>query len=302
MKQNTGSHSFIAFAIILIIFSACKNRDLNYITYYNKVNEIDSLYRLRNDTLSAIKQYKKLFRQYPPKNQDRIDEYETYIRLADQYQKDFGGKKSLYKLIPLIAPYWQYKKEDADFIRLYERHGISRPEMEHEVARWKKTLNQKLVDSFTVAFKRDQNSRTNGDGSEIFKNDRKNAELLQWMFENHGFPSIQKIGLWNGDFFMPSGPILLHMADYEEYHQYFKTKILEYVQSGECPPRDYAAMMDRYYLHVLKKEIPYGVYVGYNGIKDSIVTNRNRRSIGLPSLQHAQVITKDFFKKNKKEK
>ncbi|RTZ48486.1 hypothetical protein EJ377_13190 (plasmid) [Chryseobacterium arthrosphaerae] len=35
----------------------------------------------------------------PPKNQDRINEYENYIRLADQHHKNFGGKKSLYRLI-----------------------------------------------------------------------------------------------------------------------------------------------------------------------------------------------------------
>lgn len=162
-----------------------------------------------------------------------------------------------------------------------------------------KNLNQKLIDSFTVAFKRDQDSRINS--KDIIKNDKKNAELLKWMFENYGFPSLQKIGLWNNDFFIPSGPVLLHMADYEEYHQYFKTKVLEYVKSGDCPPRDYAAMMDRYYLHVIKKEVPYGVYIGYENIKDSASINRNRKSIGLPSMQHAQKITKDFLMKQKKK-
>jgi hypothetical protein len=284
-----------------MIFLSCKSKEVNYISYYNKVNAIDSIYRFQKDTLSVIKQYKKVFRQYPPKNQERINEYESYIRLADRFHKNFGGKKSLYRLIPLVAPNWKYKKEDTSFIQLYQKYGIDRQEMEREVSQWKKKLNQKLADSFAVAFKRDQNSRINANYEDIIKNDKKNAEFLKWMFENYGFPSIQKIGLWNGDFFMPAGPLLLHMADYEEYHQYFKTKILEYVKSGECPPRDYAAMMDRYYLHVIKKEIPYGVYLGYEGIKDSASVNRNRKSIGLPSLKHAQAITKDFFKKIKKK-
>ncbi len=302
MKKNIWNCSSYALIIFVFILSACKNRNLNYITYYNKINAIDSIYRFQKDTLSVIKQYKKVFRQYPPKNQERINEYENYIRLADRFHKNFGGKKSLYKLIPLVAPNWKYKKEDSSFIQLYQKYGIDRNEIEHEVSQWKNKLNQKLADSFAVAFKRDQNSRIHANYQDITKNDKKNAELLKWMFENYGFPSMQKIGLWNGDFFMPSGPLLLHMADYEEYHQYFKTRILEYVKSGECPPRDYAAMIDRYYLHVIKKEIPYGIYVGYEGIKDSASVDRNRKSIGLPSLKHAQAITKDFFKKIKKEK
>jgi len=172
--------------------------------------------------------------------------------------------------------------------------------MELKVEEWKKRLNQKLVDSFTVAFKRDQDSRIDSNYADINKNDKKNAELLKWMFENYGFPDLQKIGLWNGDFFMPSGPMLLHMADYEEYYPYLKIKVLEYVKSGECPPRDYAAMIDRNNLHH-KVPYTYGVYQGYENIKDSTTVNRNRKSIGLPSLKHAQLITKDFFKKIKKK-
>lgn len=283
--------------ITLFLLSSCKNRNLNYITYYNEVNNIDSIYRLKKDTQATVKQYKKLFRRYPPLNQDRIEEFETYIRLSDQQNKNFGGKKSLHTLILLVAPYWQYKKKDSMFMYLFQKNDITRQEMEQEILEWKKRHNKKLIDSFSIAFKRDQDSRKNN--LDIIKNDKKNAEMLKWMFESEGFPSIQKIGLWNNDLFIPVGPLLLHMADYGEYHQYFKTKILEYVKSGECPPRDYAAMMDRYSLYVLKKEAPYGVYIRHEKIKDSIMVNRNRKSIGLPSLNHAQFIIKEKSKQKK---
>jgi hypothetical protein len=37
--------------------------------------------------------------------------------------------------------------------------------------------------------------------------------------------------------------------------------LLEYVKSGDCPPINYATMIDRYeYIH--KRNILYGVYVG----------------------------------------
>lgn len=302
MKKNMVCYYTGILAMSICIFSSCKSRNINYITYYNKVNAIDSIYRFKKDTLRVIKQYRKLFRQYSPKNQDHIQEYETYIRLADQQHKNFGGKKSLYKLIPLVAPNWKYKNKDASFIQLYQNYGIDRQEIEKEISQWEKGLNKKMIDSFTVAFKRDQASRKDSNNEEIFKNDKKNAEMLKWMFENERFPSLQKIGLWNGDFLMPSGSLLLHMANYEEYHQYFKTKILEYVKSGECPPRDYAAMIDRYYLHVLKKDTPYYIYVGQNPVKDSAAINRNRKSIGLPSMKHGNAIIKDYNKKNKAEK
>ncbi|AZB01399.1 hypothetical protein EG359_18040 [Chryseobacterium joostei] len=298
MRNKIWNSSSYILVVIFFIFSACKNRSLNYVNYYNRVNEIDSIYRLQKDTLVTIKEYKKLFRKYPPKNQDRIEEFTNYIILADKKDINFGGKKNLKKLITLIAP---YHKKNKDFYWLYQKYGIDSLEVEQTVAQWKKNLNQKLIDSFTVAFKRDQDSRRSGNSLDIFKNDEKNAKLLKWMFENDGFPSIQKIGLWNGDFFMPSGPVLLHMADYDEYQPYFKAKILEYIKSGDCPPRDYAAMIDRNNIHH-KQPYTYGVYQGYENIKDTITVNRNRKSIGLPSIQHAQAIIKDFAKKNKKEK
>ncbi|EFK36761.1 Uncharacterised protein [Chryseobacterium gleum] len=300
MGKDTWHYTSYALIAIIFTLAACKSRNYNYIIYYNKINEADSILRFQKDTMAAVKQYKKIFRQYAPKNQERINEYENYIRLSHQHHKNFGGKKSLYKLIPLVAHNWKYKKQDSSFIQLYQKYGIGRQEIEFKVEEWKRGLNQKLVDSFTVAFKRDQDSRIDSNYADINKNDKKNAELLRWMFENYGFPSLQKIGLSNGDFFMPSGPILLHMADYEEYYPYLKIKLLEYVKSGECPPRDYAAMVDRNNLHH-KVPYTYGVYQGYENIKDSATVNRNRKSIGLPSLKHAQLITKDFFKKIKKK-
>lgn len=288
---------FLYFIISLFIFS-CKNRDLNYITYYNKVNEIDSIYRFQKDTLSVIKQYRKLFRKYPPKNQDRIEEYATYIVLADKYNKNFGGKKSLYKLVPLIAP---KNKKYKDFYCLYQKHGIDSTEVKEKVAQWKKSLNKKLVDSFTILFIRDQ-EKGRSDVSLMKINDKRNAELLKWTFENYGYPSIQRIGLWgNKEILLPMSSLLSHMS-FSEYYPYFEKKILEYVKSGDCPPHDYATMVDRHYLQVLKKDIPYGVYRGHDDIQDSTKINYNRRSIGLPGLKHTRAITKDFFKQLKNKK
>ncbi|MDQ0065900.1 hypothetical protein [Chryseobacterium lathyri] len=291
MKQNQHiRYLSLTSIIICFFFYCCKSRD--YITYYNKVNEIDSIYRMAKQPEKAIKKYRKLFRKYKPLNQERIEEYETYIRISDRYNKSFGGKKSLYQLIPLIAPYWRYKKEDKEFIKLYKKYGIDSLNIEQKIAQWESKHDKMLIDSFVVAIGRDQYNRRSNI-SDIFENDLKNIELLKWAFKNYGYPSMQKIGLYYKDTFMPMDVILLHMADYEEYYPYFKTKILEYVKSGECPPRDYAAMVDRNNMH---HKIPrtYGVYMGYQNITDSAKVNRNRKSIGLPSLKYRNKIAKDF--------
>ena len=270
--------------ILFLFLCGCKNR--NYILYYNKVNEIDSIYRIANQPEEAIKQYRKLFRKYNPKNQDRIEEYETYIKLSDHYQKNFGGKKSLYKLIPLIAPYeGSYEK----YYDLFEKYGIDSTEVKQRIADWKKGLNKRLIDSFSIAFIRDQaEERKNPELRE--KNDKINAQLLRWTFENYGYPSVQRIGLiGNNDVFMPMHPLFSHMVDAEEY-PYFKMKMLEYIKSGDCIPRDYANMVDRHNLQVSKEEMLYAAYPSYTAVIDTAKVNRNRKTIGLPALKRSSTI------------
>lgn len=288
MKRN----SILIFLLIILFFIlSCKSKD--YIVYYNRVNEIDSLYRIANQPEKAIKQYKKLFKKYTPKNQERIKEYETYIKLADQHQKNFGGKKSLYKLIPLIAP---YEGSYGDYFELFKKYGIDSTEVKQRIADWKKGLNKRLVDSFSIAFVRDQaEGRRNPQLME--KNDRINAQLLKWTFENYGYPSVQKIGLiGNGGVFMPMHPLFSHMIGEKEY-PYFKAKMLEYIKSGDCIPKDYANMVDRYNLQISKEGIIYGVYLSYDVIIDTIKANQERKKIGIPSIKHSSKITKDYFKK-----
>lgn len=286
MKALSKNILKILFSSILVIsiFSlfSCKK---NYITYYNKVNEIDSIYRLAKNPKQAIKEYRTLFSTYDPKNLEMIEEYATYIHLADQYHEDFGGKKALYQLISLVAPYPEgYKKH----LPLFKKYGIDSIEVQQKIAHWKKDLNKTLADSFKIAFTRDQLGRPY-DTVLVRKNVEKNAHLFKWTFEKFGFPSKAKIG---------EGPMLTlisHMADSKTLYPYLQSKILEYVKSGECPPLDYSMMVDSHD-YVLGKGTYYGMGRTFLKKIDTAAIDRHRKSIGLPGLQHTAAIKKDFMK------
>ncbi|MBO9694420.1 hypothetical protein [Chryseobacterium sp.] len=286
--------------LIVLLFFSCKSKKLNYIEYYNKVYAIDSTLRLNKDTLKTIKQYKKLFKKYPPSQNDRIEEYENYIKYSDRYHKNFGGQQSLDKLIAQVAPYWKYKRTDKDFFKLYEKYGIDSTAVEQKVNQWKKGLNKTLIDSFSIAFERDQYNERTGAAVEI--NDIKNVNLLLWTIKNYGFPSKQKIGLTGNDNrFMPMGVLLNHIAGSQNY-EYFKVKLLEYVKSGECTPREYIDMVDKHqYINHL--ETIYGIFIHYStpdfNASDSARINKNRKAIGFPTLKQSSKITKEFQKKMK---
>lgn len=298
MNNYTKKYFHVSvFFLAISILSSCRNSKVDYIAYYNNINSIDSIYRLKNDTLTAIKEFKKLFRKYPPKNDERMEEYENYIKFSDKYNRNFGRKKSLYKLIPLVAPYWKFKREDSDFFKLYKKYGIDSITVEQKIVEWKKSLNKQLIDSFRIAFIRDQ-TKDSITGQQSLDNFRKNAKLLKWSLENYGYPSMQKIGLETEDgVFMPMFIYLNHMAQVEDY-AYFKTKLLDYVKSGDIPPRDYAEMVERY-IHINHLKPVYGLKsTDEEFIKDSININHNRRLIGLQNIKLRRKITKEFLKNN----
>lgn len=272
----------------LFVLSSCKK---NYIIYYNKVNEIDSIYRLDNNPRLAIKEYRELFKEYAPKNQERIEEYSNYITLADQYKEDFGGKKSLYKLIPLIAPYGdEYKK----YLPLFGKYGIDSTEVKEKMADWKKDLNKQLIDSFNIAITRDQEGRP-FDTALVRKNVEKNAHLFKWTFEKFGFPSQQKIGNF------PMITMLSHMSESKILYPYLEKEILEYIKSGDCPPLGYSMMVDTHQIP-MGKGTYYGMGRSFMGKIDSVTIDRHRKMIGLPSLKHTEKLKQDFFTKIKNKK
>ncbi|MDN3695003.1 hypothetical protein QWZ06_23585 [Chryseobacterium tructae] len=289
LSRDTSKYLRINLILIISIFilSSCKK---NYITYYKKVNEIDSTYRLANNPKLAIQEYRKLFNEYDPKNQEMIEEFSTYITLSDQYHEDFGGKESLYQLISLVAPYNDsYKK----YLPLFKKYGIDNTEVQQKIADWKKDLNQQMVDSFKIAFTRDQLGRPN-DTVLVRKNIEKNARLFKWTFENIGFPSKDKIGD------APMLTLVSHMGSSNTLYPYLETKILEYIKSGDCPPLDYSMMVDSHKFSP-GKTTQYGMGRSFMEQIDTAAIDRHRKSIGLASLKHSAAIKKDFLKKLKME-
>lgn len=284
---------FLILILLSLIIISCNTREKNYIIYYNKVNEIDSIYRIAQKPKLAIKKFRKLFKEFPPKNQERIEEFENYIYLSDKYQKNFGGKKNLYKFITLIAP---YRNAYQEHLPLFKKYGIDSLEAVNKIDLWVRSREKVLMDSITTLFIRDQEGRRL-DINISARNDLKNAKLMKWIFDNYGYPSLQKVGVFgNDDVFLPMSTFFSHMSASQDY-PYFEKKLKRYLEMGDCTPREYSTMVDRYHLQVLKDKMLYGSYIGVDGISDTIQVNKNRKSVGLPSLKHNNIITKDFLKK-----
>lgn len=295
---NPRNFAFVFF--ILIVAISCKTRDKNYIIYYQKVVEIDSIYRLADNPKKATKKYKKLFRKYEPKNQEKIEEYATYIELADEYNMNFGGQKSLRKLIHLVAPY-AHENGHKRYYDLFEKYGIDSSEVEREIAIWRSGLDKELIDSFSIALDRDQLPllAAERDDQLIELSRKQNFQLLKWAFENGRYPSLNRIGI-KGNYernFHFSG-FYTNLAGIQEY-EYLKNKLYEYVKSGDCTLQDYATLLDMHEGFYTKK-VPYLIAnTNDDGTLDSAFVNKNRKELGLPSIKHSVKIRQDFWKKMK---
>ncbi|STD11758.1 hypothetical protein [Chryseobacterium carnipullorum] len=89
---------------------------------------------------------------------------------------------------------------------------------------------------------------------------------------------------------------ILRHKQIEDY-EYFKTILIEYIKSGDLPPRYYAEMVERY-LQINQLKTVYGLKrTDDEFIKDSVIINHNRRLIGLQSIKHRRKITQEFLKK-----
>lgn len=290
--------NFTIVLIVLIISISCKTREKNYITYYQKVVEIDSIYRLADNPKKAVRKYKRLFRKYEPKNQESIEEYATYIELAHQYNINFGGQKSLRKLIHLVAPYAHHSHHKR-YYNLFEQYSIDSSEVDREITIWKNRLNKELLDSFSIAMDRDQLPRSGEiDFNLMMLNDTKNIQLLNWTFDNYGFPSTQAIGIeGNKGRDIHLSTMFLHYIDREDYYDLEK-KLFKYIKSGDCPPQYYAKMVDRHEF-INNRATHYLHYPSTDETLDTLSINKNRKELGLPSIKHSVKIRQDFSKKMK---
>ena len=68
---------------------------------------------------------------------------------------------------------------------------------------------------------------------------------------------------------MPMHPLFSHMIGKKNI-LISKQKMLEYIKSGDCIPKDYANMVDRHNLQIDKVEMPYGSYPSYSAIIDTM--------------------------------
>ncbi len=282
MSSIRDKMSRIVFLITaLICLLSCKSnytrigdKDANYIPYYLKVYEADSL-----------------FEKYEPVNMDNYIEYGIYLNsaLKSNHIKKLKRKVKI-GLIKYGGIVPHHKSSFEMYLDLIKILQLSEKDILRYKNRYYRKLNLNLRTDFITNYNKDQEARVNGSLNKMKQIDCENNFFLDSVFKKTGFPKKSIIGS-NAYYDAPdNGVIYLHIFIIHQ-DELFRARMLpilyDGIKKGFFEPENYAIVYDRDLL--LKKQNQlYGSYEcnGSCGLPKNI--DSLRRDIGLPHLKYYQ--------------
>lgn len=271
-----------------------EKKEINYIPYYLKVNEADSLYLIGNYK-GSYHILDSLFKEYEPLKMAVYDEYFTYYR-CKVLLNDFDNIDKVIK--KLVINYGNnmglYLKDSLNNIAV-KKANFSEANLKEFYETYVNNLNLDYRYAIEKMIEEDQRvrkavPRNNAEWEQV---DNENAENIKRLISKYGYPSIKKIGSHNYNNKSCNIVTLFLHASKEEREGYILDLMLESVKKGECEPQDFAAVYDKYLYSIGK----YGDKVLYGELRDSnksideqVINPKKidsiRRSIGLEHLKY----------------
>lgn len=293
----------IVFLIVLVslAFYSCKSnytkigdKNANYIPYYLKVYEADSL-NLVGEYKRSYEILDSLFKKYEPLKLSFYNEYFTYLRnkvvLNDFDNIDLVLKKAIqnYGLDPEL-----YEKDSLNSIAI-KKTKFTRKDLDGFYKDYVEGLNLEYRYAIEKMIENDQRVRlaVPRDKEEWEKVDKENAENIKMLITKYGYPSTKKIGpRFFTDKSADVSTLFLHSTK-EAREGYVLDLMLASVKKGECEPKDFATVYDKYlYVSgVYDGKVLYGELRNRNKSLDLVLINPKkidsiRKSIGLENIQY----------------
>lgn len=278
--------------------TSISEKEVNYIPYYLKVYEADSLYLVGNYERS-FKILDSLFQEFEPLNQEGIYEYETYLKTSF-----LTNNNKIDKLVRKLIREWGYDKNrfesnnDENLSLAFDLSSIGNEGIENLLQIYNKKINWSLRDTILEIKRLDQMFR----GVDLHKEDsidKIHIKKINNIFQSYGYPNYQKIGYSKPSEIIDLDVVFAHFVndlDSLEFED-FKEKLYLYVKRGEASPRVYAVFVDAKNIFVDKdREAYYGTFTSPKLIVDTAKINKRRSKIGLPSFTYQDFIMKNKFK------
>ncbi|WP_026979222.1 hypothetical protein [Flavobacterium tegetincola] len=276
---------------IIFLFFSCKSsctkigsKNANYIPYYLKVYEADSLFVVGNyqDSYDILD---NLFKKYEPINTFKFDEYSTFCKLKIILNKKLN-QDDFFKLVSKYGYDNDWLETDSILSSYYKT--FEKMDIKYKSARelYLKSINLKLRNDIVILINQDQKYRIGNKTSESqqMRNyaDSVNQTELMRIFRDFGYPNMSMIGNYTIDKKLVSiSPILYHTST-SINNEYFFKNVFENMRQGNEEPDVYAFMIDRFNMFRNITQI-YGTFKDNLKLSEREI-NKNRHLIGLPSL------------------
>ena len=303
---------FLTIVFTLSLYSCKSNytrigdKNANYIPYYLKVYEADSLnlvgeYKRSNEILDS------LFKKYEPLKLSFYNEYFTYLR-NKLVLNDFDNINVVLKRA--VQDYGldvEYCVNDSLTKIALKKANFTKQDLDGFYKTYVKNLNLKYRYEIENMIENDQRVRlaVPRNNEEWEKVDKKNAENIKLLIKKYGYPSTKKIGpRFFNDKSANVSTLFLH-ATKEARESYILDLMLASVKKGECEPEDFAVVYDKY-LYVSEKhdgKVLYGELRDRKKSLDLVLINPKkidsiRKSIGLENIQYQDWKVKKITEKN----
>ena len=282
------------------------DKNANYIPYYLKVYEADSLnlvgeYKRSNEILDS------LFKRYEPLKLSFYNEYFTYLRnklvLNDFEDIDLVLKKAVQDYGLDI----EYCVNDSLTKIALSKAKFTKQDLDGFYKTYVKNLNLEYRYAIEKMIENDQRVRlaVPRDNEEWKKVDKENAENIKLLIEKYGYPSTKKIGPRFFNDKSAGVTILFLHATKEAREDYILDLLLESVKKGECEPEDFAVVYDKY-LYVSGEhdgKVLYGELRDRKKSLELVLINPKkidsiRKSIGLENIEYKDWKIKKITEKN----
>lgn len=286
----------IVLPLTLIIIISCSEKTkpvCNYITdYYQTIYQAELAYELKKYD-RAYELYQSAFNTCTPINTYTYNEIGKYVEVCVA----LGYDEQALNFIELNLKNgdelkWLLQNPSYTKVFATEKGKKLIGNYDNIRADYLKSVNLELRKEIQEMSRLDQRYR-NGQYQQN-KNiqdsiDKKNTSRLKEIFEQFGYPSDKIIGSYSIDRVQTEIiTMLLHTPDSIRMN-YFVPKLKEYVKAGTCSPKTPGLLIDQFYLYKNQPQT-HGTYEAQNSkyanmIDDRKQVNKNRISIGLPTLE-----------------
>ncbi|MDC9724114.1 MAG: hypothetical protein PSN34_15275 [Urechidicola sp.] len=275
------------------------NQEVDYIPYYLKVYEADSLYII-GDFVNSYKILDSIFEIYEPLNQDVIYEMETYINVSKKTNNVNKIKPILKKLISIWGYDYEYLEKNIKQESLLSNIEIA--ELKNE---YNNKINWGLRDSIInmnvldQKFRRKKNdfSFSKKDSIDTLMNiDQKHYKIIMNLLRK-GSVDSRVVGNRTRKENTSLHGLLIHCIDEDKDGELAKI-VYKKVLLGELNPIDYAAIVDR---NLLTNNLPQKYFVFSTKKISDVEKNRvntNRLKIGLPRIGYSKWKVKQLYNNN----